>query len=496
MKKFKENINSACNVVNLQSASPETLHEHVRDSDLIIDINSDVESYKDDQKSLLSSEYNLEDDVKKLIEVSKQFQKDYENERVENVDSVVLDEPIKLSVQVLSSRSSPLTSQRKPIVDANQQHNDVDNYYFSNFTSQSKKENIFNLGDLGSSQHKRYIPKIPKPGPFGTGIIRPSPKKHSCLQKKELTKRSCRVAWNIRPYSARYYNFERTHPHLQLIENGETIIPKRILKGTNQMTERFTSTIIKKPLMDKGLTWHEFFERGNVYSAKSLQSSYGDCQTHTTSTQTVFAESSTTRSNETNTKIQKHILPQLNIPVECSVQQIPCISIAPNAHQHNIVKSNIKLVEIIYDESVDSKTKGIEPVKECIDLTKEANKIVEQQQQHYQSESDYTSPKDFENAQVSESKISFITPSNTSFSNHDSDSSLKESTSLNISRVSDYESGKRLVSDTTIQNQKMKRFAKHRKGTSIELASMSSSDCSDFEYDGKYASTKCQHPFL
>lgn len=494
LKKAGKNINSACNVVNLQSTSRETVHEPVLDSELIIDINSVAQSYTDDKNSFLSSSYNFEDDVEKLIEVSKQFQEEYENEKVKKVSCVVVDDPTeKLNIQVLSSRSSSLISRPTPIFHTNQPDNDVDNYYFSDCSSRSKKENIFSVGSR--QQNKTFTPKLPNPGPFGTGIIRPSPKKHSCVQKNELKKvGSCRVAWNIRPYSARYYNFDRTHPHLQLIENGGTIIPKRILKRTTQMTDKLTSTAIKKPLLNRGLTWHEFFERSNVYSAKSLQSSYGDCQTHTASTQTVFAESSTPKSNE-NSKIQKHVLPQLNIRAECSVQRIPEISIAPNALQHT-VKSNIKLVEIIYDESDDSNKTVIELTKECIDSTKEDKREIFDEP-HNQNEPVYTPPTGLEineNVQTTESKISLTTSSNTSLSHRGYDSSLEESISLNVSRVTavtDHDTGRRFPPDSSIQTQKMRKFAKHRKDTNIENVRMSSSDCSDFEYDGKYAFIIC-----
>lgn len=492
-KKYQENINSACSVVNLQSNSPKTVHEPIRDSDLIIDINSDVESYDrcefDDQKSNLSNEYNFEQDIEKLIEVSKQFQKDYENGIVKNRCSVEVDDPNKkISIQITSSNAS--MGRLTPTFRANQQPNDVDNYYFSNYSSasRSKKENIFSLRS-NQQRNKTFAPKLPNPGPFGTGIIRQSPKKHSCVQKDEVTpvRRSC----SVRPYSIRYYNFDRTHPHLELVENGDSIIPKRILKNTKQMTDKVTTkATTKKQLLNKGLTWHEFFERGNVYSAKSLQSSHGYGPIRSTATQTIVSEPEplTPKVQEFN-KIQKHILPQLNIRAECCVQRIPEISIAPTKIKHT-VKSNIKLVEIIYEES-DGEVKVIEsPVKESIVSTMavDKSKIIEHQQ--YQSDSEYTAEEievNNETTQISESKISFSTSSKTSSNNQGYDSSLEESVSLNVSRVSaltDQETPRRLLPADCVPIQKLKRYGKHRKDTNNQHVTTSSSDCRDFQYDG------------
>lgn len=498
MKNAKKNINSACNVFSLQS------HGAIRDSDLIINLTSDVESCEierkenDINKTFLPNEYNFEQDIEKLIEVSKQFQTDYENEKIRKVSCVVVDDPdTNLNIQILTSNTNSLRRQTTSPSEVNLPANDVDNYYFSNCTS--SKENVFSL--RSSQRNKTFTPKLPNPGPFGTGIIRPLPKKHSCVRKSEQTsvKRSYR-GWNIRPYTARYYNFDRTHPSLKLIENGDSIIPKRIAKEATTMTYKARAEgATTKPLFNKGLTWHEFFERSNVYSAKSFQSSYGDVPTHTASTQTAISELLPLKLTEVD-KIQKHILPQLNIRAECSVQRIPEISIAPNGLRHT-VKSNIKLVEIIYGESHSSVQDIEEPVEQNIDsLRQEKQKRIEHQQ--FQSDLEHIPSIDLEyipsidlESVVSESKISITTSSTkTSSENNGYDSSLEESISLDVSRVSaftstlpDHETIKKPLKDTGVQTQKEKSFVKHRKDTNGHYTiNMTSSEYSGYAHDGKY----------
>lgn len=334
MKNFKETkrlINSACNVVNLQS---ERLSASIPDSELKISLCSDAESESDISKKCSPSQYNFEQDVATLIKVSKEFQTDYENEKGKNVNEDAIDNPDNdLRIPILSSNS--FEKQKNDIAGV-KLNDDDDDFYFS--TCSFKKENIVPL----SQRIKKHTPKIPLPGPFGTGISRPTPKKHSCIVKTELKppiKRTFRSGWNVRPYTGRYYNFDQTHPQLKLVENG-SMIPKRISKDEPELTEVSIST---KHLLNRELTWREFFERSNV----SFRSS--NVPTHTMSTQTNLPDSLTSKSNEVN-KIEVHSLPQLNIRAECCVQRIPKVSIAP-CELKSIVNSNIKLVEIVYEES-------------------------------------------------------------------------------------------------------------------------------------------------
>lgn len=495
-RELKNNVNSACNVVSLQSNGAKTVPESIRDGDLIIDLNSDVpscdydDSESDIEKTYLQTPFNFEQDIEKLIEVSKQFQSDYENDKVVTVHGVVDDADSNLDIRILTSNSNSLRRQKAESVPVN----DDDNYYFSNCSS--RKENDFRL--LSNKRSKTFTPKLPNPGPFGTGIVRPSPKKHSCVQRNEITslKRTYRAGWNVRPYTARYYNFDRTHPDLKLVENGESMIPKRMAKESTKMAEKPQSMTAKKPLMNKGLTWHEFFERSNVYSANSLQSSYGgDVATHTTATQTAISESLTPKLSEIN-KIQKHILPQLNIRAECCVQRIPEISIAPDDGLKQIVKSNIKLVEIVYEESGKEVQRIEASVKQIVDsFTNENQKVIEEPQ--VESDLNCTSSIDFvesmgvnENAKHSESKVSGIHSSETSSDYDGYDSSLEESVSLNVSALTsaftDHGTIQQPHKDKSVQTQKLKRFAKHRKDKIDQRIITTSSDYSEFEYDGKY----------
>lgn len=484
-KIHETNINSACNVVNLQSG--ESVHEPVRDSDLIIDINSE----NDDRKSYLSSDYDLEQDVEKLIEVSKQFQKDFETVKDENICDIALDDRNKKIInQVLTPSLNSLISRLTPAFQTKNGSNDADNYYFSNCSSasKSKKENFFTF--TSSQRNKIFTSELPNSGPFGTGILRPPPKKHSCIENEVTSiKRSYRAALNIRPYSTRYYNFNRTHPHLQLVENADTIIPKRIFKQTTiNKQHKATSTtdiINKKPLLNKGITWHEFLERSNIYSAKSVQSLHG--ATIAASTQTAFSESLSPKLKE-NFKIQKHILPQLNIRAECCVQRIPEISIDPIPNEFKRdVTSNIKLVEIVYEES-QNKMEVI-PVNERVVSMKEDQY---ERNEQPQSDSEYipsTRNEVNKNTQVSESQISLTASSmKTSSNNHGYDSSLEQSISLKsrASPLTDHEEAKTLVPNNFPQPQKPKRFVRHRQQTNVQRTITSSSDCSDFQYDGKY----------
>lgn len=500
IQEFKNNIISTCNVVSLQVDGAIMLPISVPDSDLIIDLNSDIQSCCDSEneinKTFLPSEYNFEQDIKRLIEFSKQFQIDYENEKVQTLNGVTVDDSDNsLDIKILTSTSNSLRRQKTPseVNLAANDDNDDNSYYFSKCSS--KKENVFSL--LASQRKKISSPKLPNPGPFGTGIIRPLPKKHSCVQSNDtasLKRPNHRTGRNVRPYTVRYYNFDRTHPELKLVENSDSIIPKRISKESSKMTDKPRSGT-KGLLLNKGLTWHEFFERSNVYSAKSLQSSYGNVNTHTTATQTAISESvMSPKSGEIN-KIQKHILPQLNIRAECCVQRIPEISIAPNSFQRT-VQSNIKLVEVIYEESSNQvKNVEVKQNEEVDSCTKENKKTIE-----FQSDSKCTTSVDSvgpmeinENSKLSESsKISITTLSNKASENNGYDSSLDESISLYMSRgsvltsaLTDHDTIKRALKDKSVQTQKLKRFAKHRKDTIEKKVIISTSDCSEFEYDGK-----------
>ncbi len=502
IKEIQKNINSACNVVNLQSNRTENIPANIRDGDLIIDLRSDVGSSCDNEisecdirKTCLPVEYNFEQDIEILIEVSKQFQSDYENDKVKNVSDVVSDHPDDcLNIPILNSNSLRQQKPKASEVNSPPPAGDNDNFYFS--TCSSRKENIYSLST--NQRKKVFTPKLPhSSGPFGTGINRPSPKKHSCVQKSEIpsTKRSYRAGWNVRPYTARYYNFDRTHPDLQLVATGDSIIPKRVSKGPTKMIDKSRQDKTTKPLFNKGLTWHEFFERSNVYSAKSFQSSYGDVPpTHTITTQTATSEISTPKSNEVN-KMQKHILPQLNIRAECCVQRIPEISIPCGPKL--IVNSNIKLVEIIYEDS-ESKVQTIEGMEQSVDTLK--GKQAGTEPQHFHNNLECTSSLDLESIEVNDSgqvkessKTTLATSSKTSSENNGYNSSLEESVSLNVSRVSahtsadlDIEAKKRHFKDVSIQTRKVKRIARHRRGVEERRILTSSSNYSLFDSEGKY----------
>lgn len=482
-KETKRNITSACNVVSLQSNGADI----IRESDLIIDLSGDVRScdHSDDDinKLVLPSEFDFEQDIEKLIEVSKQFQTDYENDKARKVSDDVVDD---LNIPILSANSNSLRRQKTSAAEENRLVNDVDNYYFSNIIS-SRKENVFGL--RSSQRNKTFTPKSINRVPFGTGIVRPSPKKHSCIPRSELlpVKRSYR-SLNIRPYTARYYNFDRTHPALKLVDDGDSMIPKRIPNEPTEMAGKANAGgATKKPLLNEGLTWHEFFERSNVYSAKSLQSSHDDTSTKRSSDSQVLSPKLT----EVN-KIEKHVLPPLNIRAECCVQRIPEISIAPNGLRQTVT-SNIKLVEIIYEESHSTLHDIAEPLKQNIEKENE----IERQQLRRSVESMEIN----ESSKFSESKMSLTTSTKTSSENDEYDSSLDDSISLPVSRVSALTSAfidhqtigkKQPLKDTgvqTVQMHKLKRFAKHRADNNGHNTVMTSSDCSDFEYDGKCYTT-------
>lgn len=494
MKSVKErenNVNSACNVVSLQSNDGETEKKSIRDKDLIINLDSDVQSCdnseNDVKKTFSPNPYNFEQDIEKLIEVSKQFQTEYENEKAQVVDD---DGDNILNIQILTSNSNSLRRQKTPATEIRTPENDNDNYYFSKRSS--RKENVHSLRTSTSKGNKTFTPILPNSGQFGTGIIRPTPKKHSCVKTNRTTSvgRSHRTVWNIRPYTTSYYNFDRIHPDLKLVEDGYSIIPKRIHKETTEMAHK-TEAERKRPLLNEGLTWHEFLERSNVYSAKSVQSLYGNVKTQTTSTQTVIPESIPPNVNELN-KIQKYILPQLNIRAECCVQRIPEVSIAPNGFRRTM-KSNIKLVEIIY-EGRDSKVQDMEePMQQS---EQSADRV--RQEKHlktveplmdFDSDPEHIPSEVSGNEKPSESKILETTTSKTSSDSHGYDSSLEESISLNISRLSaitDHEIMKKSLKDAGVQTHKLKRFAKTRKEIDGQFTIMTSSDYSDYQYNGKY----------
>lgn len=486
-----KNINSARKTVN----SDEEVHKPVADSELAIDINSDVDHYDlwdvDDHKSSLTSECNLERDIETLIRISKQFQKDYLNEKIENQFGVSQDHVAEREVR-LCSNELPL------VLEASQQQQqyaeNVVNNFFKKFVSTPRKNE--NLGHISSSQRRKtFTPKIPKMGPFGTDLIRPSPKKHSCVPKKEVTtiKRSYRSA---RPYAARYYSFERTHPNLELIE-GDTIIPKRVLKRTQSMSSKTkTRTVTRKSLLTRGITWHEFFHRGNVYSATSLQrsSSTNVQSAHTKCTQTISVSDTLSPVTNKNLKFQKHILPQLNIRAECCVQRIPEISIAPDEIRRQI-KPNTKLVEIIYEEfETISEVQQPYPMEDPqtssnLIAPKQDKLIALEQQQNTLLQPTSIQSEFVVTTHTNESTISSTTPLNTP-SNRDYDSSLEQSISLNMSRISlltDQETVARLVPDHSACAQprtKLKRYVKHRRDAIVQDAIKSSSDPSEFEFDG------------
>jgi len=126
---------------------------------------------------LLPNEYSLEQDIEKLIEVAKQFQTEYENEKSKDLSSVKTDDLEEdLNIQILHSSSNSLRQQRKTSgSNVKVAANDGDNFYFRNSTS--TKENILTLH---SNQHSRtFTPN---------------------------------------------YNFDRTHPSLTLLRNGNSMI--------------------------------------------------------------------------------------------------------------------------------------------------------------------------------------------------------------------------------------------------------------------------------
>lgn len=410
------------------------IEEVVRDSGLLIDLHSGVESCDEENGDLsigkkhLPSEYDFERDVATLIRVSKQFQADYENEKFRVASSC--DNENDLNISILNSNSLRQSKDTATEISYSVPVDDYDVYYFSDRLS--KKENILTLNE--SRHHKKSIPRIPYSGTIGTGIRRP--KKHSCVQSNQLpsVKRSHRTEVVVRPYTARYYNFSQTHPRLQLIENG-SIIPKRIPKEASQAIDGSRSDKTVKPLISNGLTWHEFLECCNVYSAKSFQSSSTMTLANTrTSTQTV-TESSALKCSEMN-KIQRHDLPQLIIPAECCVQRIPDVSIAPGESKP-IVNGNIKLVEMVYGESEIpiQKKEDQRNIFSEIEIDKRVNEVHSVENGIEIIPVITLSP--LKVAQSSETNTSITSlQTQSSLEYEKCDSSLEKSISFNVSRVS------------------------------------------------------------
>ncbi|KAJ6635600.1 hypothetical protein Bhyg_14186 [Pseudolycoriella hygida] len=443
------------NIKEYQTCEPST----IRDSDLIIDLECDVQS--GDNKTYKCNEY---EDIEKLIEVSKQFQADYENEKFH----LSFEDPTDLHIPILSSGSNSYRPQKiSPDVKTT---NDIDNYYFSNRSFE--KTNVHGM----RRRTQVLAVKLPNAGPFGTGIVRPAPKKHSCVTKSEISpsQRSNPMRGNIKPYTSRYYNFDRLHPTLQLVENGDSIFPKRIRKGTAEMAYKVETR--------KGLTWHEFFERSNNFAGKTHESWCGGVRAHTTSsTQTNVAEAWTVESNDVN-KIQKHVLPPMNIRAECSIQRIPEISIVPTGLKHT-VKSNIKMVEIVYENASRHQER-----EEQVQQGREGESKLGTDLPN-QSESSSESPNLSEtNESTDESSETLPSSSN----HHGYDSSLDESISLIISRasaltsgVTNNESAKHFLHDKSTQTQKLKKFLKNRRNIKGQRTMQTSSDCSEHESDEK-----------
>ncbi|XP_037028687.1 uncharacterized protein LOC119068925 [Bradysia coprophila] len=484
ISEIKNNRNTACNVASLQSIRTETVPADVRDSDLLIDLRSEKESCGDENsetdinKKSFPYEYDFERDIEKLIQVSKQFQTDYEKEKTK-IDAVSEDNYLRISILNSNSQRKQKPSASEIVLPVN----DRDNFYFS--SRSLKKENI--LDSYLNHPKQTFTPTVPHPGPFGTGVIRPSPKKHSCVSKGKTlsTKRFRSSGWSVKPYTSRYYNFDRTHPDLKLVESGVSMIPKRISKEATELTTRAQLETTTKPLLSKGLTWHQFFERCNVYSSKSFQSTHGD----TTATQPAVSELLTPTSND-NSKIQKHILPQLNIRAECCVQRIPEISIAPCGFKRT-VNTNIKLVEIIYEES-DSTVETDERRSEET-LKKVEEKVSEpfnlQSNSERASSVNLELPSIDESTEDTETKTSSTSSSQTPSKNNGYDSSLEESISLNVSRASaltsgfaDHEMKARSLKDVGIQTTRLVKIASPSKETANGKTISSSSDPSKQEY--------------